>query len=357
MKRYLRGGLAALASLLFLTSIDAQSSASLAKLGWYADPEIHFFDGQFWIYPTLSERSSADAASEHFSPVQEALRHRQGVPPAYLQQTFFDALSSPDLVHWSKHEHVLDIRNVPWAAYAVWAPSVIHLQDRYYILFGANDVQKGQAEVGGIGLAVSQSPGGPFVDTLGKPIIGSYQHGAQPIDPFVFQDDDGKIYLYYGGQRHCNVALLSPDLKQVIPSPTGEMFREITPNQYVEGPFLIKRKGVYYLMWSEGDWVNSTYGVAYARSDSPLGPFRRVGKILQSDPGIANGPGHHSILQIPGTDDWYIAYHRHPLGDTDGNHRKLAIDRLYFDANGDILPIQMTANGVAPIPTHAQPGR
>ena len=82
-----------------------------------------------------------------------------------------------------------------------------------------------------------------------------------------------------------------------------------------------------------------------------------LSKILQSDPGIANGPGHHSILQIPGTDDWYIAYHRHPLGDTDGNHRKLAIDRLYFDANGDILPIQMTANGVAPIPTHAQPGR
>ena len=103
-------------------------------------------------------------------------------------------------------------------------------------------------------------------------------------------------------------------------------------------------------MWSEGDWGNSTYGVAYARGTSPLGPFKPMGKILGTDPKIANGPGHHSVLQTPGTDEWYIVYHRHPLGTTGGDERKLAIDRMYFDANGDIQPIKMTADGPGPRP-------
>ena len=100
-------------------------------------------------------------------------------------------------------------------------------------------------------------------------------------------------------------------------------------------------------MWSEGDWGDSTYGVAYARGNSPTGPFKRAGKILQTDAAIANGPGHHSVVQIPGTDDWYIVYHRHPLGTTGANQRVMAIDAMHFDANGDIEPIKMTKDGVS----------
>jgi beta-xylosidase len=102
---------------------------------------------------------------------------------------------------------------------------------------------------------------------------------------------------------------------------------------------------VYYFMWSEGDWGDSTYGVAYARSASPTGPFVPEGKILETDASIANGPGHHSVLQIPGTDEWYIVYHRHPLGTTGANQRVMAIDRMCFDAEGNIEPVKMTKDG------------
>ena len=245
---------------------------------------------------------------------------------------------------------MLDVKDVPWAAYAVWAPTAIAYNGKYYLVFGANDIQKDQTgpdDLGGLGLAVSDAPGGPFIDALGKPLIGRFEHGAQPIDPFVFQDDDGAVYLYYGGQGHCNVARLAPDLKSVIPMADGQTYKEITPEHYVEGPFLVKRRGVYYFMWSEGGWGGPDYSVAYARSSSPTGPFTRVGKILETDPAIATGPGHHSVLHIPGTDNWYIVYHRHPLGSTGPNQRVMAIDRMVFDANGDIVPVKMTKDGVA----------
>lgn len=331
----------------------AAESTTLAKLGWYADPEIHIFAGQYWVYPTSSSPEAKSGAGESFNALQTKLRGGPVVHPVYLLHTYLDGASSPDLVHWTLHPHVLDAKDVPWAAYAVWAPSATELNGKYYLFFGANDLQKSQTTPGGIGLAVSDAPGGPFVDALGKPLIGQFYNGAQPIDPFVFRDDDGKVYLYYGGQGHCNVVGLSADLETVVPLPDGEKFKEITPAQYVEGPFLIKRKGVYYFMWSEGDWGDASYGVAYAKGTSPTGPFRRAGKILGTDPAIANGPGHHSVLHLPGTDEWYIVYHRHPLGDTDPNHRYLAIDRMVFDKHGDIEPVKMTLNGVPARPLPA----
>ena len=279
-----------------------------------------------------------------------------GLLRAYLQQTALDAFSSPDMVHWTRHPHVLDVKGAGWAAYALWAPSVLEQHGKYYLFFGANDIQENDRFPGGIGVAVSAAPGGPFLDTLGKPLIGSYHNGAQPIDPYAFKDDDGQVYLYYGGHGHCNVVRLSDDLRQVVPFQDGSTWKEITPANYVEGPFLIKRRGVYYFMWSEGSWGDASYGVAYAKGPSPVGPFVRAGKILATDPAVANGPGHHSVLRIPGTDEWYIVYHRHPLGTSDPNDRVMAIDRLRFDEKGDIEPVKMTARGV-PARTLPEPVR
>jgi len=321
----------------------SQSSANLARLGFYADPEVHFFAGQYWIYPTSSSPESQEQKT--FNPLQQKLRAGHVIHPVYLLHTSLDAFSSPDLVHWTRHPAVLDVKNVPWAAYAFWAPTVIEQHGKYYLFFAANDIQKQDTFPGGIGVAVSDSPAGPFIDALGKPLIGEFHNGAQPIDPAVYRDDDGTIYFYYGGQGHCNVARLSADLRSVIPMQDGSLYKEITPDHYVEGPFMIKRRGVYYFMWSEGSWENSTYGVAYARSNSPTGPFIREGKILQTDPAIANGPGHHSVLQIPGTDIWYIVYHRHPLGTTGANERVMAIDRMTFAPDGSIEPVKMTEDG------------
>lgn len=328
--------------------VYAQATTNLSAQGYYADPEIRLFAGQYWIYPTSSSPAAKDEKPRTFNPLQQQLRSQPVIHPVYLEHTSLDAFSSQDLVHWTRHPDVMDVKNVPWAAYAIWAPTAIQLKGKYYLFFAANDIQKNGKGPGGIGVTMSDNPGGPFVDALGKPLIGSFYNGAQPIDPMIFQDDDGSIYFYYGGQGHCNVAQLAPDLKSVVPMKDGTLYKEITPANYVEGPFMIKRKGVYYFMWSEGDWGNSTYGVAYAKGNSPTGPFARAGKILQTDSAIANGPGHHSVLQIPGTDDWYIVYHRHPLGTTGANQRVMAIDKMEFDAQGNIEPVKMSKVGVGP---------
>jgi beta-xylosidase len=152
--------------------------------------------------------------------------------------------------------------------------------------------------------------------------------------------------MYYGGWHHCNMVKLSPDLLSLVPFDDGSYYKSVTPENYVEGPFMLKRDNKYYFMWSEGSWGGSDYSVAYAIADSPFGPFKRIGKILQQDEKVGTGAGHHSVIQIPGKDEWYIVYHRHPLGDTAPNHREVCIDRMYFDENGFIKPVEMTFKGV-----------
>jgi beta-xylosidase len=136
-----------------------------------------------------------------------------------------------------------------------------------------------------------------------------------------------------------------------VPFADGTRFKSITPSpDYVEGPYMVKRRGVYYLMWSEGGWTGPDYRVAYATGPTALGPFTPRGVVLQQDARIARGAGHHSLVQIPGTDDWYIVYHRRPLNETDGNHREVAIDRMLFRADGSIAPVVITNEGVQPRP-------
>jgi beta-xylosidase len=272
-------------------------------------------------------------------------RQKLAINKQYLKQTFLDAFSSKDLVHWQKHERVLDIKDIEWAEFALWAPSVIHANDQYYLFFGANDIQSNE-EYGGIGVAVADRPEGPFKDGLGKPLIDKFHNGAQPIDQFVFRDDDGEFYMYYGGWRHCNVVRLADDLLSLKPFPDGTMYKEITPENYVEGPFVFKRDGKYYLMWSEGGWGGPNYSVAYAIADSPLGPFKRIGKILQQDPDVATGAGHHSVIPVRGSDEWYIVYHRRPLYTRNGNHRETCIDFMRFNEDGTIQPVKITFEGV-----------
>lgn len=317
--------------------------------GWYADPEVRVFADKYWIYPTYSDDAGRPDVSPRFTPEQTELRRQHTVRPSYLQQTFFNAFSSPDLVHWTKHSHVLDVADVAWAAYAVWAPSAIEHKGRYYLFFGANDIQS-DAQRGGIGVAVADKPGGPFKDAIGKPLIAAFHNGAQPIDPFVYRDDDGQVYLYYGGWKHCNVVRLSDDLRSVRPFADGTTYKDITPPGYVEGSFVIKRRGVYYLMWSEGEWTGSDYRVAYAMGPTAMGPFKPMGKILSEDLRIARGAGHHSVVNVPGTDEWYIAYHRRPLGDDKGEHREIAIDRMTFAKDGTITPVVLTNTGAPSLP-------
>ena len=158
----------------------------------------------------------------------------------------------------------------------------------------------------------------------------------------------GSYYLIlYGGWGHCNITKLNNDFTAVEPLPDGSLFREITPEKYVEGPFMFIRNGKYYFMWSEGGWTGPDYSVAYAIADSPFGPFKRAGKILQQDPAIGTGAGHHSVIHKQGSDKWYIVYHRRPPDQTDRNARVVCIDLMEFDENGYIKPVVITNTGVA----------
>jgi beta-xylosidase len=324
----MRRRLPVLALLLCLTSVDvgaAQTPRSGNPIlrGWYADPEAHVYAGEYWIYPTMSA--------------------------PYDEQTYMDAFSSPDLVMWTKHSRILDLANVTWGHRALWAPSIVEKDGWYYLFFSANDIQRDD-EVGGIGVARSRSPGGPFADYLDRPLIDRFHNGAQPIDPYVFQDADGSWYVTYGGWRHCNIAKLNDDFTGFVPFDDGTVFREITPEGYVEGSFMLLKDGRYYFMWSEGGWTGPDYAVAYAVADSPTGPFQRIGKILAQDPAVATGAGHHSVLHAPGSEEWYIVYHRRPLGETDRNHRVVCIDELRFDQDGRIVPVTITTAGVQAAP-------
>src|SRR3546814_8629294 len=109
-------------------------------------------------------------------------------------------LSSKCLVNWTKPERIIDTGEVKGAKKAMWAPGVIKKDGKYYLFFAANDVHEG--EVGGIGVAVSDRPEGPFKDLLGKPLINEIVNGAQPIDQYIFRDADGTHYMYYGGWGH-----------------------------------------------------------------------------------------------------------------------------------------------------------
>jgi beta-xylosidase len=309
---------AVLAIVVAASAYGQKTSGNPIAEGDYADPEGVVFGKTYWIYPTWSDR--------------------------FENQLHFDCFSSKDLVKWKKHERIIDNSAISWLRMALWAPAAVEKDGKYYLFFGGNDVHPG--EVGGIGVAVADKPQGPFKDLIGKPLINDIVNGAQPIDQFVFQDKDGTYYMYYGGWGHCNIVKMADDFKSIVPFPDGTMYKEVTPKGYVEGPFMFIRDGKYYFMWSEGGWGGPHYRVAYAIADSPFGPFERKGVILQQDPEVATGAGHHSVLHNPKSDKYYIVYHRRPLGSNKRDNRVTCIDEMHFAPNGDILPVKMTFEGV-----------
>lgn len=277
--------------------------------GYYADPEARFYNGRYYIYVTQSFTK-------------------------YTDQMNINCFSSADLVNWEKHENIIDMSDYPYIHRAVWAPTAIEKSGKYYLIFASNDIQSDD-EIGGLEIAVSDSPSGPFKSLTGKTLIDRFINNAQPIDAHLFKDDDGTVYLYYGGWKHCNVAVMNDDMTGFVPFPDGTVFKEITPNNYTEGPCMLKRNGVYHFMWSEGCWMDGTYHICASSSLSPVDITPQGYTVLESSE-TANGPGHNGYINVDGTDEWLIAYHRRIIGDLDPGHRVLCIDKLNFNADGTL---------------------
>jgi beta-xylosidase len=282
--------------------------------GWYADPDGVKFGESYWIYATLSI--------------------------AFDNQTSFDAFESQDLVTWTKHEGVFSADNSAFAKNWLWAPCTVERDGKYYFYYTANNPIDNEGTAG-VGVAVADSPGGPFLDLIDHPIVDKHINGADAMDPQVFIDDDGSYYLIWGGTRS-NIAPLNADMASLGTWPDGSGPIEITPNEgYTEGSYMLKREGWYYYMWSEGGYGTPDYRVAYAMSQSITGPFDRIGLILSKDDVVADGPGHHGVIS---DDDgtYYIVYHRRIIGDSTADNRVLAIDVLSFNPDGTIQPVVMT---------------
>ncbi|MEU2912357.1 family 43 glycosylhydrolase [Streptomyces massasporeus] len=299
-------------------TVEAVRTRSPILPGLNADPDVHYLNGRYWIYPTT-----------------DGFQGWSG--------TKFKAYSSKDLVNWKDHGVILDLGpDVSWADKNAWAPAIAERNGMYYFYFCAEQQ---------IGVAVADSPAGPFTDALGKPLVA--KGGAlkgQMIDPAVFTDDDGQSYLYWGN-GHGYVVPLNDDMVSFDASKV----KDVTPDNFREGSFVIKRKGTYYFMWSEDDTRSENYHVAYATGPSPLGPWTKRGTILQKRPeyGIL-ATGHHSVVNTPGTDDWYMVYHRFALNGPglpggDGMHRETTVDRMEFAADGTIEPVVPTLEGIKPV--------
>ncbi|MEU1184424.1 family 43 glycosylhydrolase [Streptomyces sp. NPDC005820] len=300
-------------------TVSALEMKSPVLPGLNADPNIVRFGDTFYMYPTTD-------GFDGWSGTQ------------------FKAYSSTDLVHWTDHGVILDLGpDVSWADSRAWAPTIAEKDGKYYFYFCAD---------ANIGVAVSDSPTGPFKDALGQPLLKAGQLSGQMIDPAVFTDDDGTSYLYWGN-GHAYVAPLNADMTSIDTA----QIKDITPSGYNEGSFVVKRKGTYYFMWSENDTRDENYRVAYATGPSPTGPWTKRGVILEKDASLGIlGTGHHSVVQVPGTDDWYIAYHRFAIPGGDGTHRETTIDKMEFDADGLIEKVVPTLTSIDPVAVvHAGP--
>ncbi len=272
--------------------------------GAHADPHIACFDGVYYIYPTTDGIEGWGSSR-------------------------FSCWSSMDLFNWKSEGVILDFKkDLKWTTIRAWAPCIARKNGRYYFYFSAEQQ---------IGVAVSDKPAGPFKDPLGRPLIARGAFSCQVIDPMVFIDDDESAYLYFG-QGNCNVVKLNPDMISFDP----RHVKRITPKGYNEGAFLLKRKGTYYLMWSSHDTRDPRYCVNYATGPSPAGPFT----IAENNPilkqkGIVKGAGHHSVVRIPGKDEWIIAYHRFRIPGGSGYNREVCLAPMRFDADGIIQAVDV----------------
>ena len=305
--------------------------------GFHADPEILYSNktGKYYIYSTTDGK------------------------PGWGGYKYY-VYSSADLKEWKNEGVALDAKSdqIAWANGNLWAPAAIEVKQKngsykYYLYFSANPNDNGRKQMG---VAVSDSPTGPFVD-LGQPLLAKNHPGCngQLIDVDVFMDPvSKKPYLYWGNGFMAGAELESnmtkiKDETVTVMTPKGGSLRDYA---YSEAPYVFYRNGLYYFMWSVDDTGAANYHVAYGTSKSPLGPIE-VAKdpivLIQDPQHEIYGTAHNSVIQKPGTDEWYIVYHRinkNYIHFQPGVHREVCIDKLEFNADGTIKRVVPTHGGI-----------
>ena len=302
-----------------------------------ADPSAHVFNNKIYIYPShdIDAGVPFNDNGDHF-----------GMEDYHVLS--MDNINAPAV----DHGVALHVNDVPWAERQMWAPDAAHKNGKYYLFFPARDYNG----IFKIGVAISNSPVGPFVAEP-KPIKGSYS-----IDPAVFEDEDGSYYMYFGGiwggmlQKYRNnkyddknelpkpnepallplVAKLSDDLldfseevKEIkILDENGDLLLEgDNERRFFEASWLHKYNGKYYFSYSTGD----THFICYAIGDNPYGPFTYTGRILNP---VVGWTSHHSICKFE--DKWYLFYHDSSLSKGVTHLRSVKMAEITYNEDGTI---------------------
>ncbi len=298
--------------------------------GYFADPSVLQFGGKLYVYATIDP---------------------------WGQRTL-GCWESADFKHWT-------FRSLNWptkeactsptskADSMVWAPSVVRMPDGRFFMYVScgSEVWVGSAA----------SPLGPWADANGgKPLVGrDFDRTYHMIDQEAFVDDDGSVYLYWGsGWNWVNGRCFAVKLKADFVSFDGPVHIVTPPNgHYFEAPFMAKRFGKYFLMYSGGKTISDTYCVHYAVGATPFGPFTEGSNspILATDrTRDVVSPGHHAVFRFAGRD--YIAYHRHRLPFVDGTaFRQVCMDNIVFRPNGRIENVSPTHLGAEIVRGRADP--
>ena len=287
-----------------------------------ADPTAKVFEDKVYLYPS----------HDIISPVEPERK--------WFSMADYHVFSSEDLTVWTDHGVILSQENVPWGksdAYSMWAPDCVEKGGKYYFFFPDAPAEgRGFA----VGVAVSDKPYGPFVPEA-KPIAG-----VMGIDPCVLLDDDGSAYIYWGGMG-LRAARLKDNLLEL--ADTSVQVDKGLPQGFKEGPFAFKRDGHYYLTYP---WVqDKTETLAYAMSDSPLGPFEYKGLIMEQSP-TGCWTNHHSLVQYKG--QWYLFYHHNDYSPNFDKNRSVRADKVYFNEDGTIRQVIPTLRGIGHISASSQ---
>ncbi len=274
-----------------------------------ADPAPMVHDGICYVYTSHDE----DATVNDFYTMND-----------------WRCYSSKDMVNWTDHGSPLSYSSFSWGQGDAWAGQVIYKNGKYYFYVPMTRKNSGGARV--IGVAVSDSPTGPFTDAIGKPLVTN--NGAQDIDPTVFIDDNGQAYLYWGNGNLYYVKLnedmisYSGGIVQVSPKPTS----------FIEGPWFYKRNNLYYMVYAGMGSGNED--IRYATSTSPTGPWNFKNVLMPAQNSFTNHPG---VVDFEGNS--YIFYHTGNLEGGGSYRRSVCVEQFNYNSDGTIPSIPITKNG------------
>jgi hypothetical protein len=316
-------------------------SQPIIKHIYTADPSAHVFNGKIYIYASHDIEAGIpfNDLGDHFG----------------MEDYHIISMDSPTS-EAKDNGLALHIKDVPWAKRQMWAPDAAYKNRKYYLFFPA----KRADDIFQIGVAISNSPSGPFIPEP-EAIKGSYS-----IDPAVFEDEDGQFYMYFGGiwggqlQMYRNnnhaatnveplghepalgpiVAKLTDDLLQFAETPREILILDENgklllagdnDRRFFEASWLHKYNGQYYFSYSTGD----THYICYATGDNPYGPFTYQGRILNP---VVGWTSHHSICEYEGK--WYLFYHDSSLSEGVTHLRSVKVTELTYDNAGKIITIE-----------------